>query len=109
MKNSFQFITNNKFLQQFELLYMFDAITKMCIFVNKKITKIVYFHTFHNKNLILLKMQIANDKIINIHNMYNSCKNNENFNAIFNFKNAIQKKNNEKHVVVKKFHLYHFN
>ena len=108
-KNSFQFTTNNKLSQQFELLYMLDAVTRMCMFVNKKIAKIEYSHTFHNKNLISLKMQIANDKVINIHNMYNSCKNNENFSAIFSFKNAMQKKINEKHVVVRNFNLHHLN
>ena len=107
-KNSFQFTTNNRFSQQFELLYMLDAVTRVCMFVNKRIAKIEYSHTFHNKNLISLRMQIANDRVINIHNMYNSCKNSENFNAILSFKNAMQKKVNEEHVVVRDFNLHHF-
>ena len=106
-KNSFQLTTNNKLSQQFELLYMSNAITKMCLFVNKKIAKIVYFHTFYNKNLISLRMQIANDRIINIHNMYNSCKDNNDISVILSLKNAIQKKFNEKHVVIENFNLHH--
>ena len=106
-KNSFQLTTNNRFSQQFELFYISNAITKMCLFVNKKIAKIVYFHTFHNKNLISLRMQIANDKIINIHNMYNSCKSSNDISVIFSLKNAIQKRLNEKHVVIENFNLHH--
>ena len=86
---------------------MSNAITKVCLFVNKKIAKIVYFHTFHNKNLISLRMQIANDRIINIHNMYNSCKDNNDISVIFSLKNAIQKRLNEKHVVIENFNLHH--
>ena len=52
-------------------------------------------------------MQIANDRIINIHNMYNSCKDSNDINVIFNLKNAIQKRFNEKHVVIENFNLHH--
>ena len=106
-KNSFQLTTNNRLSQQFELLYMPDAVTRVCMFINKRIAKIEYFHTFHNRNLISLRMQIADDRVINIHNMYNSCKSSENPSAILSFKNAMQEKVNEEHVVVENFNLHH--
>ncbi|KAG7001977.1 hypothetical protein G7Y79_00030g065100 [Physcia stellaris] len=81
-KNSFQPTTNNRLSQQFELLYMPDAATRVCMFVNKRIAKTVYSHTFHNRNLISLRMQAVDDRIINIHNMYNPCKGSEDFGAI---------------------------
>ena len=66
-------------------------------------TKTIYIHTFHNRNLISLKMQTTNNKIINIHNMYNSCKKNENNNTLFNFKKTLQKKLKKKTHRRKKF------
>ena len=106
-KNSFQFTTNNRLSQHFEFLYMSDAITRMCLFVNKRIAKTVYIHTFHSRNLISLRMRATNDKIINIHNMYNSCKDNENVNALLSLKKTLQEKFKKKHVVVKDFNLHH--
>ena len=108
-KNSFQSTTNNKFSQHFEFLYMSNAITRMCLFVNKRIAKTIYIHTFYNKDLISLRIQTRNNKVINIHNMYNSCKDSENINALFNFKKTLQKKFMKKHIVVKNFNLHHFN
>ena len=108
-KNSFQSTTNNRFSQHFEFLYMSNAITRMCLFVNKKIAKTIYTHTFHSKDLISLRMQTTNNKIINIHNMYNSCKNSENISALLNLKKTLQKKFIKKHIVVENFNLHHFN
>ena len=88
---------------------MSDAITRMCLFVNKKIAKTVYIHTFHSKNQISLRMRATNDRIINIHNMYNSCKDNENVNALLSLKKTLQEKFKKKHVVVKNFNLHHSN
>ena len=108
-KNSFQNTINNKLKQQFELLYMSNEITKICLFVNKKIEKTTYSHTFYNKNLISLRIQITNNKIINVHNIYNSCKNNNDINVISNFVNAFENEINEKHVVIENFNLHHSN
>ena len=88
---------------------MSNIITKVCLFVNKKITKIVYTHIFYNKYLISIRIQLLNNKIINIYNIYNSCRNSENDNVIFNFKNVIQKIFKKKHVVVKNFNLHYSN
>ena len=108
-KNSFQHTTNNKIEQQFELIYMSNAITRICLLINKKITKIEYTHTFHNKNLISLKIQTTNNKIVNVHNIYNSCKGNENVNVIFNFKKTLQENFKWQHVVIINFNFHHFN
>ena len=88
---------------------MSNAITRVCLFVNKKIAKTVYTHTFHSRNLISLRMRATNDRIINIHNMYNSCKDSEDVSALLSLKKTLQEKFKKKHVVVKNFNLHHSN
>ena len=41
--------------------------------------------------------------------MYNSCKNNENINTIFDFKKILQKEHKKKHIVINDFNLHHSN
>ena len=89
-RNSFQHTTNNRIGQQFELIYMPDAATRVCLLVNKKIAKAEYTHTFHNKDLISLRIQAADNRIVNVHNIYNPCKGSEDASVIPSLKRALQ-------------------
>jgi len=81
--------------------------TKVFFFVNKRVALALYTITHRFKNLCSLALKLAKRKTINVHNIYNSCKSNENKSNLSLLYIALKKKANEKHIITKDFNLYY--
>lgn len=106
-RNPFQTTINNRIGQHFELLYMQNENTRVCLFINKRIEKKTYTHTFHSKNLISLKLGIEDGRTLNIHNIYNPCKGSNEPNAIPSLRRALEENPAEEHIVLGDLNLHH--
>ena len=107
-KNSFQNVINNKLNQYFDTYYMNNFKIKVCFFVNKHITLIFYTKIYWIDDFNIMSLRLLENKIINIHNIYNSCKNNDDENLLKQIKQILNENKNEKYILLNDFNLHHF-
>ena len=107
-KNSYFNIINNKLNQYFDTYYINDVKIKVCFFINKRITLIFYTITYYNKNINIISLRLSKDRTINIHNLYNSCKESDEKSVILILRKIFEKDKDEKHIILENFNLHHF-
>ena len=106
-KNSYFNIINSKLNQYFDTYYMNDVKIKVYFFINKRIILIFYTITYHNENINIISLRLSKDRTINIHNLYNSCKESDEKSVISILRNIFEKNKNEKHIILEDFNLHH--
>ena len=106
-RNSFQEITNNRLDQCFDLYYETRKNTRVCFYINKRIALAFITITYHSKNLITLSLCLFEDRIIYIHNIYNSCKSSNERSIMSLLRDILSQNRKEKHIVVDDFNLHH--
>ncbi len=62
----------NSFNIDFHLIYHDENNVRICFYINTKLDVNKWSMYFSFKNVCTLKLKIINDRIINIHNVYNS-------------------------------------
>ncbi len=79
----------------------------MYYFVNKRIAFVSYIIIHKFKNLCSLTLRLAKKRTINVHNIYNLCKNNKNESNLLFLRATIAKKVDNEHIVIRDFNLYY--
>ena len=106
-KNSYFNTINNKLNQYFDTYYMNNVKIKVCFFINKRIILIFYTITYHNENIKTISLRLSKDRTINIHNLYNSCKESDEKSVISILRKILEKDKDEKHIILENFNLHH--
>lgn len=106
-RNLHQPTTNNRLNQHFELHYMNDKNIRVCFFVNRRIAFASYTITHRSKDLCSLTLRLVEGRTINVHNIYNSCKDSENGSNLPLLRTTLAEKANEEHIVTGDFNLHH--
>jgi hypothetical protein len=100
----------NSFLIDFHLLYEMKKNVRICFYVNTKLNVNNWSIDFVSSNMCTLKLNLNDQRIVNIHNVYN-------VSSVFYASNAllliIEMTQNrlvidEEHVLLKNFNLHHF-
>ena len=87
---------------------MNDVKIKVYFFINKRIVLIFYTITYYNENINIISLRLSKDRTINIHNLYNSCKESDEKSVISILKKIFERNKDEKYIVFENFNLYHF-
>lgn len=106
-RNSFQPTTNNRLSQHFELHYMPSIATRVCLFINKRIALSTYSVAHHSKDLVTMKLRLTDDRIINIHNLYNSCRGSSDTSVFPLLKGIIQNESDQEHFAAGDYNIHH--
>jgi hypothetical protein len=108
-RNLYQPTTNNRLNQHFALYYMDCINTRVCFFVNKRVALASYTIIHKTKDLSTLSIRIQEDRLINIHNIYNPCKNSNESNNLQLLRTALTEDVDGEHIVTGDFNLHHPN
>ena len=81
--------------------------TRVCFFVNKRIAIASYTIAHRFKNFCSLTLRFVEERTINVHNIYNLCKDSENESNLSFLRTTLAKKVNEKHVITRNFNLHY--
>ncbi len=100
----------NLFNIDFHLLYQKSKDVRTCFYVNIRLNVKHWFIIFAFENVCSFRIRIANDRWINVHNVYNASSNSYAIIGILLFIKTIKNQLNddEEHVVLKNFNLHHF-
>ena len=58
---------------RFDLIYPHHEQTRVCYYVNKKLTPGSWYPKYHSPDLCSLTIKLRNKRIVTIHNIYNPC------------------------------------
>jgi hypothetical protein len=99
----------NLFNIDFHLLYQKSKNVRTCFYVNIKLNVNHWFVIFASEDVCSFRIRIANNRWINVHNVYNTSFNSYAFiTTLFVIKTIKNQLNNdEKHVILKDFNLHY--
>ncbi len=107
-RNPFQYITNHRLAQHFELSYFCHKETRMCFFIIKRLALSSWSVTIHNIDFSTLELKTNDNRIIHIHNVYNPCPTSGNFSRLSEIQKVLQEsRKNIEHILLRDFNLHH--
>jgi hypothetical protein len=100
----------NSFNIDFHLLYQKSKNVRICFYVNFKLNVNHWLIIFASKNVCFFWFRTANDRWINVHNVYNVSFNSyTSTSTLFVIETIKRQLNDEnKHIILKDFNLHHF-
>jgi hypothetical protein len=109
-RNVYVFTLNNAFNIDFHLLYQKLKNVCTCFYVNFRLNAHHWFVIFASKNICFFQIRTANNRWINVHNVYNVSFNLYMLTTTLFVVETIkwQLKDEKKHIILKNFNLHHF-
>jgi hypothetical protein len=109
-RNVCVFTSYNSFNIDFHLLYQKSRNVRTCFYVNFRLNVNHWFVIFASKNVCFFRIRIANDRWINVHNVYSvSSSTYTSMTTLFAIETIKRQLNDEKkHIILKNFNLHHF-
>jgi hypothetical protein len=100
----------NSFNIDIHLTYRCENDVQTCFYINTKFDVNKWSMNFSFENVCTLKLQIIDERIINIHNVYNSSFVFYTFRIVLTALKTMKNNliNDEKHILLNNFNLYHF-
>ncbi len=100
----------NSFNTDFHLLYQKFENVRICFYFNIKLNVNHWSIDFVSKDVCIFILRIANDRRINVHNVYSASSSSYDSRNVLSIVKTMKSQLNvdEKHVVLKNFNLHHF-
>jgi hypothetical protein len=100
----------NSFNIDFHLLYQKSKNVRTCFYVNSRLNVNHWFVIFASENVCFFRIRSANDRWINVHNVYNiSFSSYTSMTVLLAIETMKRRLNDEKkHIVLNNFNLHHF-
>ena len=106
-RNSFQTTINNKLSQYFNLHYQNVQNTRICFYINKRLSIALYTIQYRSSNLSTVSIELFEKRKVNIHNIYNLERSSTDENTLSILMRALEEDRDDEHIIMSDFNLHH--
>lgn len=107
-KNLFQNTTNHRLFPYFELAYLSNQNIQVCFFINKRLALLAQMVTYYSNDFLTLRLQMINDRVIYIHNIYNPYYGSPNPSSLSLLRQIMTSEGHEsEQIIIRDFNFFH--